>query len=141
MWERGGGARRRIGLGRAARSLGQAGSGFALDVSLSCDLECNALLYRIQTCSSPHLLMPVAAVHAALISSATPSTPSLFLTEVKSVGPWSRILSASRFMTSSDAPTYWAMSICERGEEREGGRGVSSLRRGELLEHEQGAPC
>jgi hypothetical protein len=49
---------------------------------------------------------PVAAFHAPLINSATPSTPSLFLTEVKSVGPLSRILSASRFITSREAPTY-----------------------------------
>lgn len=76
---------------------------------------CNASALQ----SPAHLLIPVAAVHAALINSATPSTPSLFLTDVNSVGPWSRILSASRFITSSDAPTYCAMSICKE----EGGPG------------------
>lgn len=52
-----------------------------------------------------HFLPPVALVHAASINSATPSTPSPVLTQVNSVGPWSRIRSASRFITSSEAPT------------------------------------
>lgn len=56
---------------------------------------------------------PVAPSQAPLMSSATPSTPCPSLTEVKRVGPWSRILSASRFITSSEAPTYGARSICE----------------------------
>lgn len=41
----------------------------------------------------------------------TASTPSPCLTLVKTVGPPSRILAASRFMTSSEAPTYCAMSV------------------------------
>lgn len=48
---------------------------------------------------------PVAALQAPRINCATPSTPSLCRTLVKSMGPPSRIRLPSRFMTSSDAPT------------------------------------
>jgi hypothetical protein len=84
---------------------------------------CNDCFSDILYWYSP-FAFPVAAFHAPLINSATPSTPSLFLTEVKSVGPLSRILSASRFITSREAPTYWAMSICEEkgGKSSEQGR-------------------
>jgi hypothetical protein len=39
------------------------------------------------------------------MESMTSFTPSLFRTEVKSVGPLSLILAASRRITSSEAPT------------------------------------
>lgn len=49
--------------------------------------------------------------HASSIASLTCCTPSPCRTEVKSVGPPSRIVAASRLMTSKEAPTCTARSV------------------------------
>lgn len=52
------------------------------------------------------------ARHAPRIASITSDVPSLFRMDVNKVGPVSRMRAASRRMTSSDAPTWGARSVC-----------------------------
>lgn len=63
-------------------------------------------------CYALALPFPWLALQALTIMSITASTPSLLRTEVKRVGPVPRMAAASRRMTSREAPTWGARSIC-----------------------------
>ena len=62
-----------------------------------------------------------ADLQAARIKETTSSTPLPSLTLVKMVGPSPRISLESRSITSSDAPTYGAKSICRCEDQRSSG--------------------
>lgn len=67
----------------------------------------------------PFPLAPL-TFHAPKMASLTSWTPSSCRIDAKMVGPPSRIMAASLFITSREAPTYGARSICQNREHQRG---------------------